>query len=66
MEEVWPLLDEKSRFLLSARYFLGMNQEEIAAELNIKPDSVRMEMPSARKKVRELLAEHFGVTHYCC
>lgn len=62
MEEVWPLLDEKSRFLLSARYFLGMNQEEIAAELNIKPDSVRMEMSRARKKVRELLAERFAMT----
>ena len=62
MEAVWPLLDEKNRFLLRARYFLGMNQEEIAAELNIKPDSVRMEMSRARKKVRELLEERFGVT----
>ncbi len=62
MEEVWPLLDEKSRFLLSARYFLGMNQEEIGAELGIKPDSVRMEMSRARKKVRELLGERFAMT----
>ena len=62
IEAVWPLLDEKNRFLLRARYFLGMNQEEIAAELNIKPDSVRMEMSRARKKVRELLEERFGVT----
>ena len=64
MEAIWPLLDEKSRFLLRARYFLGMNQEEIAAELNIKPDSVRMEMSRARKKVRDLLEERFGVTDF--
>jgi len=62
MEEIWPLLDEKSRFLLRARYFLGMTQEEIAEEINIKPDSVRMEMSRARKKARELLAEHFAMT----
>ena len=62
MEEIWPLLDEKSRFLLRARYFLGMSQEEIAAELNIKPDSVRMEMSRARKKARELLSEYFAMT----
>ena len=62
MAEVWPLLDEKSRFLLQARYFLGMSQDEIAAELNIKSDSVRMEMSRARKKVRKLLSERFAMT----
>lgn len=62
MEEVWLLLDDKSRYLLSAKYFLGLEQDEIADELNIKPDSVRMEMSRARKKVRELLAENFSMT----
>ena len=63
MEAVWPLLDSKSQFLLRARYFLGMTTEEIARELNIKPDSVRMEMSRARKRVRDLLAEHFGMVN---
>ena len=61
MEAIWPLLDKKKRYLLQARYFLDMSQEEIAAELDIKPDSVRMEMSRARKKVRELLEEHFDM-----
>ena len=61
MEAIWPLLDGKTQYLLRARYFLGMSPEEISKELNIKPDSVRMEMSRARKKVRDLLAEHFGM-----
>ena len=61
LSEVWAMLDEKSRFLLRSKYFLGMDQEEIAAALNIKPDSVRMEMSRARKKMRELLGDRFAM-----
>ena len=61
MASVWCQLDSRSQYLLQARYFLDMKQEEIAAELHIKPDSVRMEMSRARKKVRELLAEKYGM-----
>ena len=61
MASIWGLLDKRSQYLLQARYFLDKKQDEIAAELNIKPDSVRMEMSRARKKVRELLAEKYDM-----
>ena len=61
MESVWCLLDGRSKYLLQARYFLDMDQDDIAKELHIKPDSVRMEMSRARKKVRVLLAEKYDM-----
>lgn len=61
IRDVWHLLDWRSQYLLQARYFLDKNQDEIAAELQIKPDSVRMEMSRARKRLRELLAEEYGM-----
>ena len=61
LKKVWILLDAKSRYLLSARYFLFMEDSEIAEELGIKTDSVRMELSRARKKVKDLLAEKFGM-----
>lgn len=61
LEAIWPMLDQKSRFLLQARYFLEMGDSEISKEIGIKPDSVRMELSRARKKARDLLAEQFGM-----
>lgn len=51
----WPLLDERSRYLLEARYILGKNDEELAKDLNIKSGSVRMAMTRARKSAYQLL-----------
>lgn len=62
LEAIWPMLDDRSRYLLRARYFLLLDDSEIAAELKIKPDSVRMELSRARKKARELLDRQFGMT----
>ena len=61
LRAVWDMLDKRSQYLLQARYFLELSQEEIAAELHIQPDSVRMLMSRARKKVRELLSEEYGM-----
>lgn len=58
LEQIWVLLDAKSRYLLRARYFLAMEDGEIAAEIGIKPNSVRMELSRARKKARQLLVDH--------
>lgn len=55
--DIWPELDERSKFLLEAKYILGMKSKEIATELNIQPDSVRMELSRARKKARKLMAD---------
>ena len=61
LKAVWDMLDKRSQYLLQARYFLELSQEEIAAELHIQPDSVRMLMSRARKKVRELLSEKYDM-----
>lgn len=60
LADIWPLLDERSRYLLEAKYILEMESQEIAAQLGIKPDSVRMELSRARKRAQKLLAEAGG------
>lgn len=55
MESVWPMLDERTRYLLEGKYFLGLSNQEMARELNIGADSVRVELGRARKRVRRLM-----------
>ena len=55
LQQVWRMLDAKSRYLLQARYFLSMEDGEIASEIGVKPNSVRMELTRARRKARALL-----------
>ena len=54
---VWPNLDERSRYLLEGRYLLEKTNEELAQELHVKPDSVRMALTRARKTAFQLLTE---------
>lgn len=42
LAQVWPRLDENTRWLLEARYILDYSDGELARELGVKPDSVRM------------------------
>lgn len=58
LEIIWPLLDERSRYLLEGKYFLELTTYEMAAVLNITHDSVRVELSRARKKAKKLLEEH--------
>ena len=60
LADIWPLLDERSQYLLDAKYILGMGSQEIAAQLGIKPDSVRVELSRARKRARKLLMDTLG------
>ena len=62
LEFIWPLLDERSRYLLEGKYFLGLSTREMGAALNITHDSVRVELFRARTKAKKLLEEHFSVT----
>lgn len=55
LRQVWPKLDMRSQYLLEARYILNLSTEEIARELKIKPDSIRMTLSRARKKAVYLL-----------
>lgn len=56
LARIWPRLDERSRFLLEGRYLLEKTPQELAQELNIKPDSVRMALTRARKTAYQLMA----------
>lgn len=51
----WPRLDENTRWLLEARYILDYSDGELARELGVKPDSVRMALTRARRKARRLM-----------
>lgn len=55
MADVWPELDERSRYVLEARYILEMTDAEIAKALDVKAASVRMALTRARKKALELI-----------
>lgn len=48
-------LPEKYRLILEYKYFQEMTDKEIAAELDIKADSVRAYLTRARKKLTEIL-----------
>lgn len=60
MVQIWDSLDEKSRYLLEGRYLLEKTAEEMAGELGIKPDSLRMALTRARGAAYLLLAEEAG------
>lgn len=62
LKAIWPLLDERSRYLLEGKYFLDLSTHEMGAALNITHDSVRVELFRARTKAKKLLEEHFSVT----
>lgn len=54
---IWPKLDERSKYLLESRYLLEKSNEEMAQDLGIKPDSVRMALTRARKTALQLWFE---------
>ena len=62
LEAVWPLLDERTRYLLEGKYFLDLSTHEMGAALHISHNSVRVELSRARKKVRKLLEEQCSMT----
>lgn len=55
--EIWPELDQRSRYLLEARYILEKSHVEIAEDLGLKTASVRMALTRARKKAYSLIVE---------
>lgn len=58
LRDVWGQLDEKTQYLLEAKYILGKQSLEIAKDLNIQPASVRMALTRARNKVYSLIADN--------
>ena len=52
---IWPLLAPRTQYILRAKYILEKSSAEIAHELKIKPDSVRMALTRARKEAYSLI-----------
>ena len=50
-------LPERDRWLLEMKYFRRMRDAEIARQLEIRENSVRMYLTKARRKLGELIAE---------
>lgn len=55
LRQVLPQLDARSRCLLEGYYFMDRSMDELAQEVKIKPNSVRMALARARRKAFELL-----------
>ena len=55
LAKVWPKLDPKIRYILEEKYVLDKSSAEIAQDLGIKPDSVRMALTRARRAALSLL-----------
>ena len=58
--EAWKKLDPRSQAVLSGRHILGKTNAELAEELGIKPESVRMALTRARRELLEHLKELSG------
>ena len=52
---VWDRLDERSRYILEGYYILEKTMPQIADELDVKPESVRMALTRARKNAFRLI-----------
>ena len=57
LAKVWNDLDQRSQYLLEARYILDKELSEIASDLGIKTESVRMALTRARKKAYGLIVK---------
>lgn len=57
LARVWVDLDEKTQYLLSAKYILKKSGKEIANEMNMPPDNVRMAVVRAKRKARQAMEQ---------
>lgn len=55
--KAWPQMDEKTRYILEAKYILEKSDTEMADDLGIKPESVRMALTRARKEAFRLISD---------
>lgn len=57
LKEILGALPQEERLLLEEKYILLRTDAEIAASLGIKPDSVRMRITRAKRKMAKVLTE---------
>lgn len=58
LAQVWIDLDKKTQYLLSAKYILKKSGKEIASDLNMPSDNVRMALVRARRKARQAMEQN--------
>lgn len=61
LHRVWPELDSKSQYLLEGRYILKKAPEEMAHDLGIKTNSLRMAITRAKRQAKKLIQEEMEV-----
>ena len=65
VRQVWSALGVEERMLLEQKYILRWSDEELAAILNIQPQSVRMRLTRAKRSVMKQLKSHgFDLTDW--
>ena len=57
LDQVWNSLDSKTQYLLSAKYLLNKSGKEIANELGMSSDNVRMALVRAKRKARQAMED---------
>ncbi len=55
LSQVWGQLSEEDRMLLEGKYIAGCTDAELADSLRCKPDSIRMKLTRAKRRVLALL-----------
>lgn len=55
--QVWNSLDSKTQYLLSAKYLLNKSGKEIANDLGMSSDNVRMALVRAKRKARQAMED---------
>ena len=56
--KIWQELEQEDRFLLEGRYILRYTDRELAEEIGCQPNSVRMKLTRARRKVLKQMKIH--------
>ena len=59
---IWKKLDSRNQYLLRSRFILKKNYSEIAQELGIKPESVRMAITRAKRTANNLWQQEFNTS----
>ena len=57
LSHIWRKIDKRSQYLLEGRYILGKSSAEMAADLGIRLDSVRMALTRARQTAYQFITE---------
>lgn len=55
--DIWRQLDTEDRLLLEQKYILQWTDEKLAARLGIQPQSVRMRLTRAKRKIARQMSE---------